>query len=68
MIPTISPPPFVMPIDDEHAEMMAYARSAEGRARIDKAQAEIDAGHGIVADETYFTNLTKKRLARRTSK
>ena len=57
-----------MPIDDEHAEMMDYARSAEGRARIYKAQAEIDAGLGIVVDEAYFTNLTKRRLARRTSK
>jgi hypothetical protein len=57
--------PPTMPVDDEHARMMAYARSREGRAHIEKAQAEIDAGLGIVADNAYFENLKKRRARRR---
>ena len=36
-----------MPVDDEHAAMLAYARGAECAARIARAQAEIDAGWGL---------------------
>ena len=54
-----------MPVDDEHARMMAYARSADGWSRIAKAQAEIDAGLGIVADDAYFENLKKRRARKR---
>ena len=56
--------PLVVPIDDEHTRMMAYARGAEGRAKIAKAQAEIDAGKGIVADDAYFAGL-KERIVNR---
>ena len=58
-------PPLIIPVDDEHAEMMEYARSPEGRARIAKAQAEIDAGKGIVADDAYFQNLKTRRARER---
>jgi len=51
----------VVPVDDEHARMMDYARSPEGTAAIAKAQAEIDAGGGIVADDAYFENLKLRR-------
>jgi hypothetical protein len=41
--------------------MMEYARSPEGQARIAKAQAEIDAGKGVIADDAYFENLKARR-------
>lgn len=53
--------PFIMPVDDDHADMMAYARSPEGRAKIAQAQAEIDEGLGILADDTYFEKLKERR-------
>ena len=49
-----------MPIDDEHARMMDYARSGQGRAKIAKAQAEIDAGQSVVADDDYFASLNQR--------
>jgi len=57
--------PFIILVDGAHARMMAYARSAEGRAKIAKAQSEIDAGLGIVADRSYFENLKKRRDQKR---
>jgi hypothetical protein len=59
--------PLVVPVDDEHARMMDYARSPEGTAAIAKAQAEIDAGGGIVADDAYFENLKLRRSKRRSA-
>jgi hypothetical protein len=53
--------PMMMVIDDEHAEAIAYARSPEGREKIETAQTEIDAGFGILADEAYFENLRERR-------
>ena len=49
--------PLVVPADGQHARMTAYAQSEEGRSRIAKAQSEIDAGLGIVADDAYFAGL-----------
>lgn len=57
--------PFVVPVDAGHAQMMAYARSAEGKARLAKAQAETDAGLGIVATDAYFESLRERRSQRR---
>jgi hypothetical protein len=53
--------PFIVPVDDEHAEMLAYALSAEGQEKIARAQAEIDAGEGLVADGAYFESLRERR-------
>ena len=61
-----TPTPLIVPVDDEHARMMEYARSREGQARIAKAQAEIDGGKGIVADDAYFKNLKARRARQRT--
>ena len=59
---SVTPKPrFIIPVDDQHAEMMEYARSPEGRARIAKAQAEIDAGKGVIVDDGYFENLKCRR-------
>jgi len=52
--------PLVVPVDEEHARMM-YACSPEGRVRIAKAQAEIEAGEGVVADDAYFASLKLRR-------
>lgn len=60
--------PLIVPVDDEHARMMEYARSPEGQARIAKAQAEIDAGEGIVADDAYFENLKVRRARQRVTR
>jgi hypothetical protein len=60
-----TPNPLIVPVDDEHARMMEYAHSQEGQARIAKAQAEIDAGNGIVADDAYFDNLKARRIRKR---
>jgi hypothetical protein len=63
---SLNPPaPLAIPVDDEHARMMEYASSNEGQARIAKAQAEIDAGKGIVADDAYFENLKARRARQR---
>ena len=56
---------FSMPVDDEHAAMMDYARSPEGRAKIERAQAEIDEGRGILADDAYFGKLNERRAQRK---
>jgi hypothetical protein len=56
--------PHIVPVDDDHARMIAYARSAEGRARIAKGQAEIAAGRGITPDDAYFEDLDR-RIAER---
>lgn len=37
--------------DDEYVNMLAYARTPEGREMIARAQAEIDEEFGILADE-----------------
>jgi hypothetical protein len=58
----------MVPVDAGHARMMAYARSAEGEARIAKAQAEIDAGLGIAATDSYFEGLRERRAQRRTDR
>ena len=50
----------VMPIDEEHGRMMDYARSGQGRAKIAKAQAEVDAGLSVVADDAYFVSLNQR--------
>ena len=57
--------PFIVPVDDEHAQMLAYALSAEGQEKIARAQAEIDAGEGLVADDAYFESLRERRSRRR---
>jgi hypothetical protein len=57
--------PFIVPVDDEHVEMLAYALSAEGQEKIARAQAEIDAGEGLVADDAYFEGLRERRSRRR---
>jgi hypothetical protein len=57
--------PFIVPVDDEHSEMLAYALSAEGQKKIALAQAEIDAGEGLVADDAYFEGLRERRSRRR---
>jgi len=62
--PSIQASPLVVPADDQHARMTAYAQSEEGRSRIAKAQSEVDAGLGIVADDTYFTGLGRRIGAR----
>jgi hypothetical protein len=53
--------PLVVPVDDEHARMMAYARSPEGKCRIAQAEAEISAGRGIEANAEYFAGLRARR-------
>ena len=68
MTSTLEEPPFVVPVDDEHAAMMAYARSPEGRAKIARAQAEIDKGAGIVADDAYFEKLKQRRAQLRAAR
>ena len=68
MTSTLEKPPFVVPVDDEHAAMMAYARSPEGRAKIARAQAEIDKGAGIVADDAYFEKLKQRRAQLRAAR
>ena len=60
--------PFIVPVDDEHAEMLACALSAEGREKIARAQAEIDAGEGLVADDAYFESLRERRSRRRAAR
>jgi hypothetical protein len=57
--------PFIVPVDDEHVEMLAYALSAEGQEKIARAQAEIDAGEGLVADDAYFESMRERRSRRR---
>jgi hypothetical protein len=59
--------PLIIPIDDEHARMMMYARSREGRKKIATAQTEIDAGQGIIANHRYFKELKKRRAARQSA-
>ena len=56
--------PSIAPLDDEHARMMAYARSPEGRAKIANAKAEIAAGRGIAVDGAYFDDLDRRIAAR----
>ena len=56
---------FSMPVDDEYADMMAYARSPEGRAKIARTQAEIDEGLGILADDACFEKLKERRAPRK---
>ena len=57
---------FIMSDDDEYADMIAYVRSPEGRAKIARAQAEIDKGLGIFADDAYFEKLKERRAQRKT--
>ena len=59
---------FIVLVDDEHAETLAYALSAEGREKIARAQAEIDAGEGLVADDAYFESLRERRSQRRAAR
>ena len=68
MSSTIEQRPFIMPVDDEHAAMMTYARSPEGRAKIERAQAEIDEGLGILAGDAYFEKLKERRGQRRATR
>ena len=63
-----SQPPQIVPVDDEHAEMIAYALSENGQEKIAEAQAEIDAGRGLVADDAYFEGLKERRSRRRASR
>lgn len=57
--------PIIVPVDEEHARMMAYAQSSDGKKRIGNAEAEIAAGDGIVADAAYFVSLKKRRVKAR---
>lgn len=43
--------------------MGAYVRSDDGRAKIAKALAELDAGKGIPADKAYFKELKRRTHA-----
>ncbi|HEY3718967.1 MAG TPA: hypothetical protein VGL41_02385 [Roseiarcus sp.] len=45
--------------------MIAYALSENGQKRIARAEAEIDAGRGFVADDAYFEGLKERRSLRR---
>ena len=54
-------PALIVPVDKEHARMMGYALSLAGQKVIAQAQAEIDAGKGIVADDAYFQSLKERR-------
>ena len=59
----IAPPDsFIVPVDDEHARMMAYGLGPDGQQAMAAAQAEIDAGKGIVADDAYFEALKTRRM------
>ena len=49
-----------MPADDEYADMMAFARSPEGCAKIARVRAEIDEGLGILADDACFEKLKER--------
>jgi hypothetical protein len=60
MKPATADMPVAVPLDDEHARMIAYARSPGGKARIAAAEAESAQGRGIVADDAYFV----KRIRR----
>ena len=57
--------PIVVPLDDEHARMMAYAQSSDGKKHIGNAEAEIAGGQGIVADSAYFASFKKRRVKAR---
>ena len=57
--------PIVVPLDEEHARMMAYGQSSDGKKRIEEAEAEIAAERGIVADAAYFASLKKRRVKAR---
>lgn len=57
--------PIVVPLDDEHGRMMAYAQGPHAKSRIENAEAEISAGRGIIADDAYFASLRKRRLKAR---
>jgi hypothetical protein len=65
MSSTAPQPPLILPVDDEHAEMLAYAFGSEGQEKIARAQAEIDAGEGLVADDAYFESLKERQSRRR---
>ena len=56
-----------VPIDDEHAQMLDYAQSPQGRGRIAAAEAEIAAGLGIVAGDGYFSAFRARRKQRRSA-
>jgi len=68
MSSTAPQPPPILSVDDEHAEMLAYALGAEGQEKIARAQAEIDAGEGLIADDAYFESLRERRSRRRASR
>ena len=57
--------PFVVPVDDEHAEMLAYVFSAEGKGKDRVGATRIDVGEGLVADDAYFEGLKERRSRRR---
>jgi hypothetical protein len=65
MSSTAPQPPLILPVDDEHAEMLAFALGAGGQEKFTRAQAEIDAGEGLVADDAYFESLKERRSRRR---
>ena len=54
-------PALIVPVDPEHARMMGYALSPVGQEAIAQAQAEIDTGKGIVANDAYFHSLKERR-------
>lgn len=60
MTSTVENRSFSMPFDDDYADMMAYASSPEGRAKIACTQAEIDEGLGMLADDAYFEKLQER--------
>ena len=60
--------PLNIPVDEEHARMMEYAFSRECQAIIAKAQTEIDAGKGIVADNAYFQGMKARRARQRAAR
>ena len=62
-----TPPPLSVPIDDEHARMLGYAQSPQGKGRIAVAEAEIAASLGIVADDGYFSAFRARRKQRRSA-
>jgi len=60
---TVGMPP-IIPVDAETRDMLAYAESPAGRARIEQAREEIRQGKGIAMTPEYFSELNR-RIAKR---
>jgi hypothetical protein len=56
--------PSIVPMNEETRAMLAYAESAGGRAKIDKARQEIRDGKGMVITPAYSADLNRRISAR----